>query len=796
MIDQVVAKTGGNIPKMIRQLGFVMPELMKENTILQNVNAGLDKNGRALKFQTRTAEILNYSFQLMARSIGQMYKNWLVQLNPLTQIKRAFSDFASYDVKWKRTLNVIKYNIRAILRPFMEWIAQKIINIIGFLDVISMKMQEIFGKTPVSLFDQSAADAEKMREALEAAANVSAGFDELHDIGSDNSAENDLFGEIYKPEPLSDAWKTFGEILGSIFAGIAKVIGWCIENWKIFAGLLAGFFVAKGLINLFNFFTNLSKLISGLPKLFGAVGKALGIVAGVAAVAYAGFKAYDLGKNWDQKTEQERNSDNIQSVGFGALGGAILGGIAGGPIGAVIGASIGTALMGGINAAIASYNGDEIRNEINSTIGGAGAGLAIGAKIGSIISPGIGTAVGAALGAVVGAIGGNTIAKMENFFTAAGGSFSNLKISADDLKWATEQLTIAQDNELKALSNLKTLEEQTGYSGKELYEAVQNGSLSYDKLNSSQLQVIEAYKSYIKTCEDTKIAIQRVTDFKLAQEFENAKLSGSYDELVQHMIKAKDDGIYTEEELTDRLSQLYAELNAENREVFMNNIPEEMRQGIEEGAYQYFTGWEKFKIESSKNWEKFKTNWGKLWGDVGKVLSNKWEDIKNAASEGWRKIVEAITGWVNSLWNSITETFNNIKTSAEETWQRVCNFFKGKGFKTDSQVDNNGNTNTSIVPKYAKGTNYVPSDGLAYLHQGEAVIPKKYNQSYNQGMSNEERAYMQQIMSTMRSLNDTMQQGINVKGEFRQRGSDLVAVVNKTKSQTGADLLSNVSYAR
>lgn len=52
------------------------------------------------------------------------------------------------------------------------------------------------------------------------------------------------------------------------------------------------------------------------------------------------------------------------------------------------------------------------------------------------------------------------------------------------------------------------------------------------------------------------------------------------------------------------------------------------------------------------------------------------------------------------------------------------------------------------------------------------------------------------MMNTMRSLDDTMKQGITVNGQFIQRGSDLVAVVNRTKSQTGADLLSNVAYAR
>lgn len=51
-------------------------------------------------------------------------------------------------------------------------------------------------------------------------------------------------------------------------------------------------------------------------------------------------------------------------------------------------------------------------------------------------------------------------------------------------------------------------------------------------------------------------------------------------------------------------------------------------------------------------------------------------------------------------------------------------------------------------------------------------------------------------MNTISRLDSTVKQGITVNGQFVQRGSDLVAVVNKTKSQTGADLLSNVSYAR
>ena len=35
--------------------------------------------------------------------------------------------------------------------------------------------------------------------------------------------------------------------------------------------------------------------------------------------------------------------------------------------------------------------------------------------------------------------------------------------------------------------------------------------------------------------------------------------------------------------------------------------------------------------------------------------------------------------------------------------------------------------NIPLIPKLATGTNYIAREGLAYLHEGEAVVPKKYN---------------------------------------------------------------------
>ena len=89
------------------------------------------------------------------------------------------------------------------------------------------------------------------------------------------------------------------------------------------------------------------------------------------------------------------------------------------------------------------------------------------------------------------------------------------------------------------------------------------------------------------------------------------------------------------------------------------------------------------------------------------------------------------------------------------------------------------------------GTNYVPSDGIAYLHQGEAVIPKKYNQPYqpqnNVGMENAINNLVQQVAQISNQVN----QGIPVKGQFVQRGSDLVATVERANNRIKNNVLNN-----
>ena len=96
---------------------------------------------------------------------------------------------------------------------------------------------------------------------------------------------------------------------------------------------------------------------------------------------------------------------------------------------------------------------------------------------------------------------------------------------------------------------------------------------------------------------------------------------------------------------------------------------------------------------------------------------------------------------------------------------------------------------------FAVGTNYVPNTGLAYLHQGEAVIPAKYNRPYEPttGYSDEQIA---ELINIVNSMNQTVQQGITINGQFVQRGSDLVATVERANSKISNSILNKKQYAR
>ena len=913
MVDQVVGQTGGKVHDIIKNLGFVMPELMQNNTILQNINAGLDKSGKALKFQTRTAEVLNYSFQLMARHIGQMIKNWIMMLNPLSLIKRAFQDFASYDVKWQRTMNVIKYNLRRIVRPFMEWLAQQLVNIIGLVNAIMKGIGKVFGKN-WDLFDQSAASAEQMREELEQAANVTASFDELHDIGteSSNNPAMDLMGDIYTPqwEGLYEMLEKVGELVGKI---IKAVSNWTFWDWlKLVGAALVGYLALKWLLSLFGKGKNpLQTVAEGFQFLEKAVGwalliwafteftkaltdfvecmktadwediaKSLIMLGSAFALLFAGITGVQGMTKWLGVTANELfgmsalvgvfalfvkalvpfiecikdlGDDKIEVIAasLGTLAGAfitLIGGVAG-----VEGITKFIGIMGselfGLSAvvgaldlfvlaivpfikAINEIEGSKWDTIIPMITGLVGAFIALAAGVG-VISRAFSTMDWKAIGqlyAVAGVfevfmlalvpflhaikdldfetLSGGTML-IAGAFLALGGALALMTPFLKMLDWSSllEFVVIMGVMAgliwvLQAFVNaLKDLSTEQIYAGLIL---LAGGLMAITVAVGALLIILSAaIASGVGALAILALAgVLAVVALVIVSLAELVRALGEAGEGIKKICE----GI---EGVTRAIGEVIMGIITAVAEGIATVVT-----AIADGITNILTPILEF-IDSviGKITDLATTIAREIGETIRTVIQTTGEVIIGIIDS----LVSAIPKLLDAILRFVREIGPAVETSCDaimRTITKLINFVvSGIEYLVNTLVIDSINKAIAtvtlgafsnvfshieiarFVPKYEQGTNYVPNDGLAYLHQGEAVVPKKYNTPYqpdNSGMSSAIDRLAQQVAR----ISDKVEQGIPVKGQFVQRGSDLVATVEKANNRMKNNVLNNRVYAR
>jgi hypothetical protein len=187
------------------------------------------------------------------------------------------------------------------------------------------------------------------------------------------------------------------------------------------------------------------------------------------------------------------------------------------------------------------------------------------------------------------------------------------------------------------------------------------------------------------------------------------------------------------------------------------------------------------------------------------AIINAIPNLLNSILNFCGNIGPAIENSVDAICRSITKLVNFVVSAVEYMTNLVIGAINKLSIQIPDWVPGIGGQRWGFnlskieiprfVPQYEQGTNYVPNDGLAYLHQGEAVVPKKYNTPYqpdNSGMSSAIDRLAQQVAR----ISDKVEQGIPVKGQFVQRGSDLVATVEKANNRMKNNVLNNRVYAR
>ena len=839
-VDEVVSKTHGRIGGIIKQLGFTSPVLRKNNTILANLNAGLDKSGKALKYQTRLAEILGYSFRLISRHVGQMFKNLLLTLSPINLIKKAFQgikglfqDFAGYNTKWQRTMNVIKYNLHAILEPFMDKIAQFLVNCIGFIDIISMKVQEAFGYIPISLFDQAAAQSQKIHEELEAAANVTAGFDELHDIGSDNTGANDLMGDIYKPE-LPQDWIDLANEIGDLFAGLIKgdigfgevmnrileILGaglaaigeaiwnwfketpvgkWITENWQHLLWTLLNIFIAWKLLKiigplLLNAFTGWATkgVFSGL------LGKILGWIG-------TGIKS--IGTLFlDALTSTQFGSDMVRGFKGMFTSGGMIGAFKSGAAslgtifaqGLVAAAGIGIGVYGytkGFDMAADDYSynaglmaaGGKEKDKKDST-GAYATSMGLGAAGGAITGFAIGGPIGALIGGFIGAVGGAITTSLAPAFEEAEIAARNMNNEMQKIEYYegavqgassevnafTEQMDLLTGALSTQTSEVYKQGEQLGISKTrmdQLIIATQNGTFTTDMLSGSEQQLADklvklntlqgkVQDSSEKLTEAKRKLAKAEVDLAIAQDLE----AGNFEMAEARIEVAWASDVYTTEDANKKISQILKRANKEQRELILDDMSDEID-----------SNWRQYVRETEEGASDLSEILAKMDADELATFS---KDYADEASKAMQKTVDAMQNIIDNA-----GFFDGMKSKVAEAIKAM----------TVKSAQNNG-----IELAYMDvGTNYVPNDGLAYIHKGEAIIPADQNVFADQGKAfSAQSVTNEQLVNAISRLEEQMKQGINVTGQFVQKGTDLVASVEKTTGKLSNSILNNKVYAR
>lgn len=165
---------------------------------------------------------------------------------------------------------------------------------------------------------------------------------------------------------------------------------------------------------------------------------------------------------------------------------------------------------------------------------------------------------------------------------------------------------------------------------------------------------------------------------------------------------------------------------------------------------------------------------GNQFNMIKNIISNLIDFIKNVFTGNWKAAWQNVVNIFKSIMSGIA---NIIKAPINAIIGGINGFIKGLNkIKIPNWVPVVGGKgiNIPLIPKLATGTNYVPNDMLAMIHEGEAVVPKKFN------------PYANGIDSTrISSMQNTYNPNIQVYNNVNIEQDPLGQLVHNIKTYSG-----------
>ena len=290
-------------------------------------------------------------------------------------------------------------------------------------------------------------------------------------------------------------------------------------------------------------------------------------------------------------------------------------------------------------------NGPTLQNTI-LIIGGAIA-IAVG-----LATAGISVLVSAIIGAVaaVGAFVAAIVLEKPAIMSVeeAQNALTEAKNRATD---AENSYINAVDNAEASLKRLEEAEKAAGITGEELYKQVQSGTLDYADMTDAQKEVYKAYLDNEKKQEDLKKSTEELANAKKAETLASyehqlalAKESGDYESFKDSVVKAFEEGSLSAEEAQELLSKSMSEMSDDSQQTFMNDIPNNLKNGLDPHKYES-TG-TKIKKWFIDLWANIKSTFKNIGTTVGNAIA---DGIKTAINWIMEKAVNRINSFIDGI---------------------------------------------------------------------------------------------------------------------------------------------------